>query len=174
MTTTGGSAGRADGIAFVLTTSGATALGTIGGGLGMSGLSGWGAELDIYDDQDCSDADNDHAGIDTLTSCGTGEPTPLATSPYLYDSSPTHGVGDMGDGQWRTATVTVANSQMSLSITDPVNAAVIAVPNLQNVALPGFQTGTSYWYGFSSGGGSLAARQEIRNVAVTFPSKRCL
>ncbi len=174
MTTTGGSAGRADGIAFVLTTSGATGLGNNGGGLGMVGLSGWGAELDIYNDQDCSDADDDHAGIDTLTACGSGEPTPLATSPYLDDGTPTHGVGDMGDGQWRTATVTVANSQMSLHITDPVSSAVLPIPNLQSVALPAFQTGTQYTYGFSAGGGNLAARQEIRNVTVTFPSKRCL
>jgi hypothetical protein len=174
MTTSGGSNGRGDGIAFVLQTRGPTALGGSGGGLGFVGLPGYGVELDIYDNVECGDADDNHAGIDETVSCGQGEPVPIATSPNLIDTSPTHGVGDLGDGQWRTATMSLANGQMSVSITDPVDSSVIAVPNLKNVALPGFLLGTAYYFGLSAGGGSLAGRQEIRNVQVSFPSARCL
>ena len=48
--------------------------------------------------------------------------------------------------------------------------------NLQGVTLPGFTSGTPYYIGFGAGTGSngLAARQEIRNVAVTFGTEHCL
>jgi hypothetical protein len=174
MTTTGATDTRGDGIAFLLQTNGATALGEPGGGLGFVGLDGYGVELDVYDNAACGDADDNHAGIDEASLCGVDEPTPIAVSPNLIDSSPTHGVGDLGDAQWRTAAVSLLNGKMSVSITDPSNGSVIAVPNLQNVALPGFVLGTPYYFGFSAGGGSLAGRMEIRNVLVTFPSSRCL
>jgi hypothetical protein len=174
MTTSGGDNGRADGIAFMLETTGATALGNTGGGLGIAGLSGFGVELDIYNNFDCGDADDDHAGVDALTACGAGEPLALATSPYLSDSTPSHGVGDLGDGQWRTAIVTLAHAQLSVAITPGGSGAALPVTNLQGVALPGFVQGGEYYLGFAAGGGNLAGRQEIRNVAVTFPSTRCL
>jgi hypothetical protein len=174
MTTTGGTNSRGDGIAFVMQTDGPTALGLAGGGLGFVGDTGYAAELDIYDNSACGDANDNHAGIDTADRCSIDEPVPLATSGNLIDASPTGGVGDLGDGQWRTATVSLANGALSLSVTSAGSGTVIAVPGLQNIALPGFIKCSAYTLGFSAGGGSLAARQEIRNVKVVFPSSRCL
>jgi hypothetical protein len=174
MTTTGGTNTRGDGIAFVMQTGGPTALGLPGGGLGFVGDTGYAAELDIYDNSACGDANDNHAGIDTTQRCGVDEPAAIATSANLIDASPTGGVGDLGDAQWRTATVSLANSALSLAITGPGGGTAIAVPGLQNVALPGLIKCSAYYLGFSAGGGSLAAREEIRNVKVTFPSARCL
>jgi hypothetical protein len=166
--------GRADGLAFFMQTDGATAVGTNGDGMGITGLHGYGVELDIYNNGSCGDADNNHAGIDSLTSCGA-QPTPIETSPNLNDgSAPDHGIGDIGDGQWRTVVVTLSAGVMSVSVTDPTSGMPIAVPNLQSVALPGYVAGTAYYLGFAAGTGGLAAQQEIRNVQITFPSTVCL
>jgi hypothetical protein len=50
------------------------------------------------------------------------------------------------------------------------------VTNLQSVALAGFTSGTPYYLGFAGGSGShsLYARQEIRNVHISFSSPHCL
>jgi hypothetical protein len=172
--------GRADGLAFVLATDGPTALGSGYGGFGVLGLHGYATELDIFDSGPCDPGNGNHAGIDSLSACGTnsGVPATIATSGDLYAQGAglDHGVGDIGDGVWRTATVSMANGSLSVSITDPATSAAVAVPNLQAVALPGFVPGTAYYFGFGGGSGSngLASRSEIRNVLVTFGSKRCL
>jgi hypothetical protein len=167
--------GRADGLTFFLQTDGAAALGAAGGGLGVAGLHGYAVEFDIYNNKECGDSTANHAGIDTLTPCGLGEPTPVATSGDLNDpSAPDHGVGDIGDGEWRTVVVTVLAGVMSVSVTDPTSGASIAVPNLQSVMLPGFVGGTPYYIGFSGATGAITSRQEIRNVHVMFPATVCL
>jgi hypothetical protein len=170
--------GRADGIAFMIETDGATALGSGYGGFGVLGLHGYGVELDIFDSGPCDPGNGNHAGVDLLSACSSnvGIPSAVATSSDLYDnSSPTHGVGDIGDGAWRTATIQFVSGQVSVMITDPGNNAT-TVGNLQGVTLPGFTSGTPYSFGFGAGSGSngLASRQEIRNVQVTFGSSRCL
>jgi hypothetical protein len=175
---------RADGIAFFMQTSGATAIGTGFGGFGVLGLTGYAVELDVFDSGPCDPGNGNHAGIDSLTSCASGNPSnsgiplPLATSGDLYTpvDAGDNGVGDIGDGTWRTATVTLASGQLSVSITDPSTGNPVAVPNLQNVALSGFTSGTPYYLGFGAGSGSngLAARQEIRNVSLTFGAAHCL
>jgi len=180
--------GRADGIGFVLQNgpsadggpAGPVALGKGYGGFGMLGLQGYGVELDIFDSGACDPGNGNHAGIDLLSACSNngGIPSPIATSGDLYTpvDAGDNGVGDIGDGQWRTATVTLANGQLSVSITDPSTGTRIAVPNLQNVALTGFTSGTPYYFGFSGGSGSngLAAFEQIRNVSVTFGTSHCL
>lgn len=180
---------RADGIAFVIETNGPTSVGGGYGGFGVLGLTGYAAELDIFDSNNCDGIGGNHAGIDLLSACtssitgttsgsNSGIPQPLAVSNDLYTpvDAGDNGVGDIGDGQWRTATVTLASGLMSLSITDPSTGVPVAVPNLQSVALPGFVSGTSYYFGFGAGSGSngQAARQEIKNVTVTFGTTRCL
>jgi hypothetical protein len=77
------------------------------------------------------------------------------------------GVGDIGDGQWRTVQIHFQNGAASVTIRG------IAVPNLQSVSLPGFSV-SPYYFGFSAATGGLAAQQQIRNVTITFPTKRCL
>ena len=154
---------RADGIGFMIETNGATAVGHLGSGFAMTGLTGFGVELDIYNNQDCTDVNGNHAGIDLLTICDatTGAPNALATSGDLFST-----VGDIGDGTWRTALVHLAGGQMSLSI----NGDAI----LSAVSLPGFVSGSSYYFGFGGGTGTDSSRQEIRNVTVSFPTPRCL
>ncbi len=172
--------GRADGIAFMLETNGATALGASYGGFGVLGLTGYGVELDIFDSGPCDPGNGNHAGIDTLSSCTTngGIPLPLATSGDLFTAigAGDNGVGDIGDGTWRTATLTLSNGQMSVSISDPTTMMMIAVPNLQNVALPGFTPGSSFYLGFGGGSGSnsQASKEEIRDVSIDFGAKQCL
>jgi hypothetical protein len=173
---------RADGIVFVIETDGPTALGSAYGGFGVLGLHGYAVELDIFDSGPCDPGNGNHAGIDVLSACSTntGILSPIATSGDLYDNNldagSDHGVGDIGDGGWRTATIQLANGAMSVSVTDPTTTMPVAVPGLQGVSLTGFTPGTPYYFGFGAGTGSnnLAARQEIRNVQVTFPSERCL
>jgi hypothetical protein len=154
---------------FFLEGSGPTALGVTGSGFGAVGLGGWGVELDIFDNNACGDQDGNHAAIDDLLSCSGTQPTPISVSPDLYDNTqPGGGIGDIGDGQWRTAVVHMSGGTMTVSIQG------VAVPNLQSVPLVGFVTGTSYWFGFGAGTGASASSQDIRNVSITFPSTRCL
>jgi hypothetical protein len=125
-------------------------------------------DLDIFDSGSCDPGNGNHAGIDQLSACSTnnGIPTPVATSNDLNSD----GIGDIGDGQFRTAVIQLTTGgQLSVSITAPCSTTPIAVPNLQGVSLPGFVSGTQYFLGFGGGTGSngLAARQEIRNVQAT-------
>jgi hypothetical protein len=45
---------------------------------------------------------------------------------------------------------------------------------LNSVPLTGFTAGASYYYGFTGATGGLFERHELRNIAITFPSPRCL
>ncbi|WP_437299225.1 hypothetical protein [Sorangium sp. So ce426] len=44
----------------------------------------------------------------------------------------------------------------------------------QGFTIPGFPVGSRLFHGFAAGTGDATARQEIRNVTITFPSPRCL
>jgi hypothetical protein len=168
------SIGRSDGVGFVLERDGAGVVGAPAGGLGMQGLHGWGVELDIFNDGECGDADDNHAGVDSLASCGGGEPTPLATSANLDDSGQQGGgIGDVADGGWRTVQVHAVSGKLTVEIINPGNNNFDQVV-LSSVALTGLTLGAPYWFGFSAGTGTLASRQEIRNVNLAFPSNRCL
>jgi hypothetical protein len=186
--TASGAYSRADGIAFVIETDGATSVGSGYGGFGVLGLHGYGVELDVFDSGPCelqgappgTTNNGNHAGVDLLSACSgnAGILSPIATSGDLYTpvDAGDNGIGDIGDGQWRTAMIQLAGGKLSVSITDPSTSSFVAVPNLQGVSLPGFTSGTAYYFGFGGGSGSnhLAAREEIRNVQVSFPSTRCL
>ena len=54
---------RDDGMGFVIEENGASAIGHLGSGLGMAGLTGFGVELDIFDNGDCGDTSDDHVGV---------------------------------------------------------------------------------------------------------------
>jgi hypothetical protein len=151
---------RADGLGFVIELDGGTAFGVAGGGLAMAGLNGYGVELDLYDNMACGDADDNHAAIDLLDACDPVDllPTPVQVSPTLTD--------DIGDGTWRTVLVHFAGGAMSVT----VNGNMV----LSNVALPNFDAGVGYYYGFTGATGGLGARTEVRNVILVFPTPRCL
>src|ERR1700733_1885203 len=64
----------ADGLGFMLETNGPTALGGASGGFGMAGLSGFGVELDLYQNDCGEDPPAIHVGIDDLSQvCGLAE-----------------------------------------------------------------------------------------------------
>ena len=69
----------ADGMAFMIQQTGATAVGGTGSGFGVTGLSGYAVEFDTFNNGVlCGDADANHVGIDDLKpyiSCNA--PTPL-------------------------------------------------------------------------------------------------
>jgi CSLREA domain-containing protein len=165
--------GRADGLAFMLETNGPSAVGQAYSGLGDLGLTGYGMGLNIFDSGPCTPGDSNYAGIYQLSPCSTnaGVSTPIASSGDLYTA-----VGDIGDGTWRTATIEFSSGQMSVAITPSGGGIPVNIPNLQNVTLPGFTSGTSYYFGFSAGTGSssLYSSAQIENVSVTFPTARCL
>jgi hypothetical protein len=158
---------RSDGMGFVIEQNGPTAVGGVGGGLGMAGLAGFGVELDIFNNETCGDTSADHVGIDDLASCPGGTPT------SLYETDITSML-DLGDTHWHTADITLASGALSLAIDGS--------PLIGAVALPGFQASAPYYVGFTGATGGLAAadggpggyRQEVKNVVLTFPTPECL
>jgi hypothetical protein len=155
--------GQYDGMGFMLEVNGPTAIGSNGGGLGMSGLGGFGVELDVYNNGQCGDSNANHVGIDALGACGNGFLTSLFASPDLT------GTVTLADAAWHTATVDLASGAMSVTVDGHAVA---------NAPLAGFASGTSYYYGFAGaiggGSGSLGMQTEVKDVTVTFPSPRCL
>ncbi len=174
----------ADGMAFVLIKNNSavanidTSVGFGGGGLGMLApspqnsnalLSGYGVELDTYDNDNPNGAcgeniDGDHVNIDSLASCATASngnlPTPLSQAQAFQ----------LADGLWHTLGLHFAGGQLSVSITTNGTAQTL----FTNVPLTGFVSGDSYFYGFSGATGGFSERAEVRNVAVKFPTPRCL
>ena len=102
----------------------------------MSGLDGYGVELDIYNNSSCGDSNANHVGIDQLTSCGGGQPTSLFESPDLT------GTVNLFDANWHAAVVTLSSGWFTVTIDDH---------SVAEEALVGFATGTSYYYGFAGG-----------------------
>ncbi len=156
--------GQYDGMGFMIQTTGPSAVGSNGGGLGMSGLTGFGAEFDIYDNGQCGDGNANHVGIDSLNDCGSEE---LLTS--LFASPDLTGTVTLSDGQWHTATVQLSSGTMSVTVDGHAVAGIL---------LQGFVPGTRYYYGFAGaiGGGSssLGMQTEVKGVSITFPTPRCL
>jgi hypothetical protein len=174
----------ADGMAFVLIKNNSavaqidTSVGFGGGGLGMMTpgpqsssalLSGYGVELDSYDNDNpngaCGETINgDHVNIDTLAACATVSngnlPTPLSKA-QAYP---------LADGLWHTVALHLAGGQLSVAITTGTTTTTL----FTNVPLSGFGAGDSYFYGFSGATGGFSERAEVRNVAVKFPAPRCL
>jgi Bacterial lectin len=155
--------GQYDGMGFMIQTTGPSAVGSNGGGLGMSGLTGFGAEFDIYDNGQCGDGNANHVGIDSLDDCGSGLLTSLFASPDLT------GTVTLSDAQWHTATVQLSSGTMSVTVDGHAVAGIL---------LQGFVPGTRYYYGFAGaiggGSGSLGMQTEVKGVTITFPTPRCL
>ncbi len=154
----GGGSG-ADGMAFAVSGAGATSLGGGGGALGVASLPGWGVELDTYDNNNgaCGDSDGNHVAVDDLAACGMGQPTSLAVAPAPFA---------LRDTGAHAAHVVLKNGLVTVSLDGQLV--------LDSVALPGFQAGQQRWLLFGAGTGGLNDRHEVRNVAIQFPSPRCL
>jgi hypothetical protein len=159
---------RSDGMGFMIEQSGATAVGGIGSSLGMAGLTGFGVELDIYDNAICGDTSGDHVGVDDLAICDQSEGTPTSLSEVDVTSTV-----DLGDTHWHTAIVAIDAGAVTLTIDG--NVALTDVP------LTGFQATAPYYIGFAGATGGLVLpdggggyRQEVKNVLVTFATARCL
>jgi hypothetical protein len=160
---------RSDGMGFMIEQEGATALGGTGAGLGMTGLTGYGVELDIYDNAVCGDSNNDHVGIDDLSLCSAKEGTPTSLSTADVASTV-----DLADAKFHAAQVSLSSGAFTVSIDGNVVVTDVKLPNLQ--------VGMPYYFGFAAGtGGLLAAdggtggyRQEVRDVVLAFPTPRCL
>lgn len=150
--------GGGDGMGFMLQTTGETAVGDGGGGLGMAGLAGFGVEIDTYHNLGCTDSNKNHVGVDDLTKpCDGGVLGSLGQG--------TSGVA-LGDGAFHKAQIELDKGKVNLNIDGKLQ--------FQGFAIPGFPVGSKFFYGFAAGTGDATARQEIRNVKITFPSPRCL
>jgi hypothetical protein len=158
--------GRYDGMGFMIESTGPAAVGATNGSLGMGGLGGYGVEFDVYDNGQCGDSNSDHVGVDSLAACAssTGLPTSLFASADLTSTI------NLADAKWHTATVSLSSAAMSVTI----DANAVAT----SVSLPGFATGTPYYYGFSGATGGIAPnggiQTEVKSITMTFPTPRCL
>jgi len=151
-----GDGAGADGLAMMLETNGTAALGNTGGGLGVAGLSGFGVEMDYYNNSECSDASANHVAIDALAACGDGVPTTLAEN-----DSPGFTIAD---NQWHQMIVHVANGAFSVTGDGSTE--------FSGFTPSGWSNG-SYYLGFGAGTGGLANNQMVRNVSVKFAAGHC-
>ena len=72
----------------------------------------------------------------------------------------------LDNAAWRAASVEYDRGAMTVRLD---GRTVIG-----NFALPGGPIGTPFWLGFGAGTGDGSGRQEVRNVAITFRTARCL
>jgi hypothetical protein len=164
-----GGGSRSDGIGFMIEQEGASALGAAGPGLGMTGLTGYGVELDIQDNAVCGDTSSDHVGIDDLSVCPAKAGMP--TSLFAADVTSTV---DLADAKFHAAQLSLAKGALTVSIDGNTVVTDVKLPNLS--------IGTPYYFGFAGGTGNLLAadggiggyRQEVKDVVITFPTPRCL
>ena len=159
----GGGSERSNGMGFMMETNGPTAVGMRSGGLGISGLSGYGVEFDIYNNNHCGDTSDDHVGVDLLTLCN---PSLDTTPTSLYASSVVNFL-DLADAQWHSATIILHAGAVSVSVDGTAFA---------HQALTGWTPGTAYYYGFGAATGpNIGGYQaEIKGVSITFLQPTCL
>ncbi len=143
----------ADGMTFFVATDGPQIVGGWGGGLGATGLNGWGIELDIYNNMDCGDADANHVGVSQLAVCGDGYITGLAAMPVMFT---------LADGNWHTCAIHWAPGGV-------VSVSLDGTPYFTQYQIQGFAD-RIFYLGFSGATGGLSAKHEIRNVSLTFPT----
>jgi hypothetical protein len=164
-----GGGSRNDGMGFMFQTTGPTALSGSGEGLAMTGLGGYGVELDIEDNGSCGDVSGDHVGVDSLANCPASNAQP--TSLFSNDLT---GIVDLADAEWHQAVVELTGGALSVHVDGARYA--------NAVTLPGFAPGAPYYFGFAGATGGIAGgpdggggyQTEVKDVTVTFPTARCL
>lgn len=153
-----------DGVGFFLTTSGPAVLGGSVGGFGMSGLSGYGVELDIHKDGCGGDPLAIHVGIDDLSQvCGSmnGVQKSMFTAPV--------NVPKLLDGDFHSMEIVFDNGTVSVAV-----EGTTVIPGF---AIPGFPVGQPFYYGFGGSTGLVMmapVTEVIKDVKVTFPNPQCL
>ena len=147
-----------DGMGFMWQTQGATALGGSGGCLGMCGLPGFGVEFDTYNNDACGDMNSNHVAVDELSGCSEAFPAHIAATGSTLPTL---------DGTSHSVLVTLASGAVSVTVDD--------MSWLSGVSLPGFVSGTAYYFGFAGGtGGVTDAHMVSPSLSITFPTPRCL
>jgi hypothetical protein len=151
-----GGGNGADGMGLVFETNGTTALGGGAGGLGMAGLSGFGVEIDEYDNGACLDDSANHVAIDSLTACSSGIPDSLVVT-----DSPG---ATVADGNWHTMVVQVVNGAFTVTTDGTTDFTAYT---------PGGWANGSYYVGFGGGTGGLNNYHRFQNVSVSFATPHC-
>ncbi|HEX8793733.1 MAG TPA: hypothetical protein VF765_22475 [Polyangiaceae bacterium] len=151
----GGGTG-ADGMGLMFETNGSSVVGGGFGGLGITGFSGFGVEIDEYDNMSCLDDSANHIGIDTLDPCASGIPN----SQVINDSP---GI-TVADGNWHTMVVQVANGAFTVTADGNVEFSAYTPSGWAN---------GNYYLGFGGGTGGLNNYHLVRNVNVSFASPHC-
>jgi hypothetical protein len=150
---------HSDGMAFILEQDGPDQVGLGGSGLAITGLHGYGVELDTYQSGQCSqDPDSNHVGVDSLANCGDDMPTSLTAG------SVTGFI--LHDGVWHTAQIHFAEGVITVALDGTAYVTAFSIP--------GWMPGRTYFAGFGAACGVEYDRHSLRNVTITFPTPRCL
>lgn len=151
-----GGGNGADGMGFMLETNGSNVVGGGFGGLGITGLTGFGVEIDEYNNGACLDDSTNHVAIDSLTACTSGIPDSL-----VINDSPG---ATVADGNWHTMVVQIVDGAFTVT-TDGTNDF--------SAYTPGGWANGSYYVGFGGGTGGLNNYHDFRNVNVSFAAPHC-
>jgi hypothetical protein len=146
----------ADGMGIVFEQDGPTALGSGAQGLGIANLTGFGVEIDDYNNMACLDDNQNHIGIDALALCNGSMPNTL-----VVNDNPGF---ETDDGNWHTMIVRVANGAFTVTA-DGHSEFTSYTPS-------GWANG-AYYLGFGGGTGGLTNFHDVRNVTVTFDTPHC-
>lgn len=153
----------ADGMAFVFEADGPHAVTKLGSCFGVCGLTGFGVELDTYDNEGCGDTSSNHVAVDSLTQCTTSDGALLPTTLLANDSLPF----TLSDGMTHTAIVELDNGAMTVTLDGTI--VVTSFP------IPGFVAGKPYYFAFGAGTGGYVNFHEVGpDLTISFPTPRCL
>jgi Bacterial lectin/Putative metal-binding motif len=155
--------GNTDGLGFILETNGPTALGGAIGGIGMSGLTGYGVEFDTHQDSCGGDPPANHVGVDDLSQvCG-----PMNNVQVSMFTVPLN-TPNINDGAMHQAEITFSSGT--------VGVLVDGMTVVSAFTIPAFPTGQQFFYGFSASDWFAVTENTVFvwNVQVTFPTPRCL
>jgi len=151
--------GTESGFMFVLQQSGINAIGGPGKGLGGAGMTGFGVELDIFNDgAPCGDQFSQEIGPDTLQANACGAPTPI--------ESPS-ATTNLNNGASRQLTIQWNPPSLSVSID--------GVPIFtSSTALSGFPTNQFWFIGFTASS-SLTGTEtlQLSNPTIIFAQTPC-
>jgi Bacterial lectin/Stigma-specific protein, Stig1 len=151
-----------DGMMFVFESEGPHAVTNLGSCFGVCGLTGFGVELDTYDNDGCGDMSANHVAVDVLTEC-TADSALLPTTLLANDSLPF----TLSDGMIHTAVVELDKGKMTVALDGTM---VVA-----SFPIPGFVEGKSYYFGFGAGTGGYVNFHEVGpDLTIAFPTPRCL
>jgi hypothetical protein len=152
-----------DGLAFVFESTGPDAVTTLGSCFGVCGLTGFGVELDTYDNEGCGDTSANHVAVDDLTKCTAPGGSLLPTTLFANNSLPF----TLSDGKTHMAVVQLDKGAVTVTLD---GTAVVT-----SFLIPKFVEGSPYYFGFGGGSGGAVNFHEVSpDLTITFPTPRCL